>query len=206
MPSGVGQWAQQTSSEYAHESGGPIALHVVFAEYPQIPPASAQAGSVSADGGAQRAAWHLPPRQRPPPPKQKQLQDGVWPAKAIAFAIAVMYFAMAPLLIASVGQPSHVRSGHEDTSPTVLRAWRRCIGAGDAAEDAPASGGIARAARRRVAARAARRVGVLALARRVGQRAAAGVPTDRPVRRPVVLDGSPAAPRENVARYEGRPD
>ena len=78
MPSGVGQWAQQTSSEYAHESGGPIALHVVFAEYPQIPPASAQAGSVSADGGAQRAAWHLPPRQRPPPPKQKQLQDGVW--------------------------------------------------------------------------------------------------------------------------------
>jgi hypothetical protein len=71
---------------------------------------------VSADGGPQKAAWHLPPRQRPPIPKQGQLQGvEVWPAKAIAFAIAVMYCARAPLLIACVGQPSHVRSGHEDT-------------------------------------------------------------------------------------------
>jgi hypothetical protein len=41
-------------------------LQVVFAEYAHMPPASAQAGSVSAGGGPQKAAWHLPPRQSAP--------------------------------------------------------------------------------------------------------------------------------------------
>jgi hypothetical protein len=51
-------------------------LHVVFAEYTHMPPASpasAQAASVSVGGGPQKAAWHLPPRQTAPL-SQGQLQ------------------------------------------------------------------------------------------------------------------------------------
>jgi hypothetical protein len=39
-------------------------LQVVFAEYAHLPPRFAHAASVSASGGEQRDAWHLPPRHK----------------------------------------------------------------------------------------------------------------------------------------------
>ena len=115
---------QQNSSEYAHASGGPIPLHVAFAEYRHIPPPSpalTQAGSVSAVGGPQKAAWHLPARQTAPL-SQGQPQPVPGSLVANAWSKAVVYCAMALLLIPAVVQPSQAKAGHEETSPTATQS------------------------------------------------------------------------------------
>src|SRR5580658_5355340 len=99
-------------------------LHVAFAEYRHIPPASpafAHAGSVSAVGGPQKAAWHLPPRHTAPL-SQGQPQPVPGALLVNACANAVMYCAMTLLLMASVVQPSQAKAGHEETSPTATQS------------------------------------------------------------------------------------
>lgn len=97
-----------------------MTLHVVLAAYQHCPPESVQAGSVSAVGVPQEAAWHLPPRQSAP---LSQPQPHPPPALlANACSNAVMYCAMTLLLIASEVQASHAKAGHEATSPTATQS------------------------------------------------------------------------------------
>lgn len=96
-------------------------MQVVFAEYMQMPPASAHAGPVSLEGGAQYAAWHVPPRQTAP---LSQGQPHAGPVGALASARwkAVVYVAAALLLTAAVVQLSQASAGHEATSPTATQS------------------------------------------------------------------------------------
>jgi len=96
-------------------------MHVVFAEYMHVPPASAHTASVSVGGGAQNAAWHLPPRQTAPP-SQGQPHAEPEGELANACASAIEYCAAADLLTATMVQPSQAWAGHEGTSPTATQS------------------------------------------------------------------------------------